>query len=95
MSKQVRERGQGVKACHATPCRATQEGEEKGTSMAKGGKERTWLGMGGEKEREAGTHLVAPNLLGDVIQRLDDTQPEFLALLVFPHDDVFDVAHET
>ena len=36
--------------------------------------------------------LVAPDLLGDVVQRLDDAQPELLALLVLGDGDVLDVA---
>lgn len=37
--------------------------------------------------------LVAAHILGDEIQRLDDLQPELLALLIFGYGDVFDVAY--
>ncbi len=37
-------------------------------------------------------NLVASDLLGKVVQRLDDTQTELLALLVFGHGNVFNVA---
>nr|POE79469.1 hypothetical protein CFP56_07534 [Quercus suber] len=47
------------------------------------------VGLGAVEDR-----LVATRVLGDVIQRLDDAQPELLALLVFRDRDVFDVAHE-
>ena len=39
--------------------------------------------------------LVAADLLGDEIQRLDDAQTELLALLVLGDGDVLDVADET
>jgi hypothetical protein len=38
--------------------------------------------------------LVAPDLLGDVVERLDDAQAELLALLVLGHGNVLDVADE-
>ncbi len=36
--------------------------------------------------------LITPNLLGDVVERLDDAQAQLLALLVFGDRDVLDVA---
>ena len=36
--------------------------------------------------------LVAPHLLGDVVERLDDAETQLLALLVFCDGDVLDVA---
>lgn len=38
--------------------------------------------------------LVAADLCGDKVERLDDFEAEFLALLVFRDSDVFDVANE-
>lgn len=38
--------------------------------------------------------LVAPDLLGDGVEGLDDAQTELLALLVLGDGDVFDVADE-
>lgn len=35
--------------------------------------------------------LVASDLVGDVVQSLDDAETEFLALLIFGYCDVFDV----
>lgn len=35
--------------------------------------------------------LVAPNLLGDVVERLDDAETQLLALLVLCDGDVLDV----
>ena len=37
--------------------------------------------------------LIAANLLGDVVERLDEPQAEFFALLVFCHGYVLDVAN--
>ena len=39
--------------------------------------------------------LVAADLLGDEVERLDEAQAELLALLVLRHRDVLDVAYET
>ena len=39
-------------------------------------------------------YLVAADFGSDMVQRFDDAESEFLALLVFVHDDVLDVAHE-
>lgn len=36
--------------------------------------------------------LVAPRLLGNVVERLDDAQAQLLALLIFGDGDVLDVA---
>lgn len=52
--------------------------------------------MGGSEEGEKGTvgaDLVAPNLFGDVIQRLYNPQTKLLPLLIFRDGDVFDVAY--
>ena len=38
--------------------------------------------------------LVAPQLLSDVLKRLDNAQPELLALLVLRDGNVFDMADE-
>lgn len=38
--------------------------------------------------------LVAAYLLGDEVERLDEFQAEFLALLVFCNGNVFDVSYE-
>jgi hypothetical protein len=38
--------------------------------------------------------LIAPDLLGDVVERLDDAQTKLLALLVLGHGNVLDVANE-
>ena len=38
--------------------------------------------------------LVAANLLGDVVERLDDAQAQLLALLVLGNGDVLDMAYE-
>jgi len=45
------------------------------------------------KDRDV-QYLVTADFRSDVVQRFDDAEPEFLALLVFVHDNVFDVAHE-
>lgn len=37
--------------------------------------------------------LVAANLLGDVVEGLDDSETELLALLVLCDGDIFDVAY--
>ena len=63
--------------------------------MGNGGREAQ---RGEDDGREGGkgkgrAHLVTANLLGDVIQRLYDPQPELLPLLVFRDGDVFDVAY--
>jgi hypothetical protein len=39
--------------------------------------------------------LVAANVLGHVVQRLNNAQTELLALLVLCNGDIFDVADET
>ena len=44
---------------------------------------------------EDDTDLVAANLLSNVVQSLYYTQPEFLTLLVFVDDDVFNMPNET
>ena len=38
-------------------------------------------------------YLVTADFLRHVVERLDDAQAESLALLVFAHDDVFNVPH--
>lgn len=40
------------------------------------------------------THLVAAHLLGDVVEGLDDAQPQLLALLVLGDGDVLNVSDE-
>ena len=39
--------------------------------------------------------LIAADFLGDEIERLDEFEAEFLALLVFCYSDIFDVSYET
>lgn len=39
--------------------------------------------------------LVAADFLGDVVERLDEAQAKFLALLVFGHRDVLNVSYQT
>jgi len=40
------------------------------------------------------TYLVTAHLLGDVVQRLNDSQPQLLALLIFGNSNVFDMTHK-
>lgn len=39
--------------------------------------------------------LIASNLLGHEIQRLDELQTEFLALLIFRNSDILDMSYES
>ena len=40
-----------------------------------------------------GTHLITPNLLRNIIQRLNNPQPQLLPLLVFRNRDILNMAH--
>ena len=49
---------------------------------------------GGEGRNRGGPDLVAADLLGHVVESLDDAEAQLLALLVLEHGDVFDVADQ-
>ena len=59
-----------------------------------GEEERMRVSLLGRTTREDQTNLITANFLRNVIQCLDYPQAQLFALLIFVHDDVFDVAYK-
>lgn len=59
-------------------------------SSSRPGKELMFFSKSGES-----TDLVASHFRSDVVKCVDDTQPEFLALLIFCNRNIFNVSHNS